>query len=361
MNSFQKSLTTLSIGLCLTVQADQLDCCESINRADDHAPISIMGDHTHKTNEWMLSYRYMQMEMDGMRRGNERISSNDVFAANYTVSPENMRMEMHMLGLMYAPTDRLTLMLMTNFTEIEMEHRIFPGAAPLIAVVGSDRFTTEASGLGDTTISTLYQLYEADGRSLIGSLGISLPTGSIDRTDRTPAPGAPPSFVERQLPASMQLGSGTFDLLPSLTYSKHFEKFAYGFQSKAVLRLENENSHGYRRGHAFEANSWISYLLDPSLSISSGLRYSYEGQLHGSQRGVGQNGPGTRDSVTTAFSENYGGESLELSFGSNYLFNKGPLKGHRLGAEIYLPVWQELNGLQLETDWTFVLGWQKAF
>lgn len=361
MNSFQKSLTTLCLSLSLSSQAGQFDCCEASSRADDHAPISIMGEHTHKTNEWMLSYRFMQMEMDGMRRGNERISANDVFAANYTVSPENMRMDMHMLGFMYAPTDRLTFMLMANFTEIEMDHRILPGAAPVIAAVGSNRFTTRSSGLGDTSVSALYQIFEDDGRSLIGSLGLSLPTGSIDARDRTPAPGAPPSFVDRQLPASMQLGSGTFDLLPSLTYGKHFDKFAYGFQSKAALRLENENNNGYRRGHAFEASSWISYLLDPSLSFSTGLRYTYEGQLHGSQAGVGQNGPGTRDSVPTAFSENYGGESIECSLGSNYLFTKGPLKGHRLAAEIYLPVWQEANGLQLETDWTLILGWQKAF
>jgi hypothetical protein len=105
----------------------------------------------------------------------------------------------------------------------------------------------------------------------------------------------------------------------------------------------------------------MSYLLDPSLSVNSGLRYRYEGELRGSQRGVGQNGPGIRDSVPTAFSDNYGGESTELSIGSNYLFTRGPLEGHRLAAELSLPIWQSVNGHQLETDWTLVLGWQKAF
>ena len=32
-------------------------------RADSHAPISVMGDHTHGKGEWMLSYRYMGMGM----------------------------------------------------------------------------------------------------------------------------------------------------------------------------------------------------------------------------------------------------------------------------------------------------------
>jgi len=35
-------------------------------RPDGHAPISVMGDHMHKMGEWMVSYRYMSMEMEGL-------------------------------------------------------------------------------------------------------------------------------------------------------------------------------------------------------------------------------------------------------------------------------------------------------
>ena len=31
--------------------------------ADSHGPISIMGEHIHKKNEYMFSYRLMKMEM----------------------------------------------------------------------------------------------------------------------------------------------------------------------------------------------------------------------------------------------------------------------------------------------------------
>ena len=37
-------------------------------RADSHAPIGVMGEHMHKKGEWMLSYRYMYMDMEGSRR-----------------------------------------------------------------------------------------------------------------------------------------------------------------------------------------------------------------------------------------------------------------------------------------------------
>ena len=33
------------------------------HRPDSHAPIGVMGDHTHKQGEFMMSYRYMFMEM----------------------------------------------------------------------------------------------------------------------------------------------------------------------------------------------------------------------------------------------------------------------------------------------------------
>ena len=99
-----------------------------LSRPDAHAPISIMGDHTHRKGEWMLSYRFMYMDMEGMRSGDSRVSASKVFANNYTVTPERMTMEMHMFGVMYAPSDRITLMLMAPYKRIEMDHRIFPGA-----------------------------------------------------------------------------------------------------------------------------------------------------------------------------------------------------------------------------------------
>ena len=43
-----------------------------------HAPIGVMGDHTHEQGEVMLSYRYMRMGMNGSRDRDERISSRAV-------------------------------------------------------------------------------------------------------------------------------------------------------------------------------------------------------------------------------------------------------------------------------------------
>ena len=79
------------------------------------APIGIMGDHLHEKGSWMASYRLMSMEMDGMRDGTDELTSQEVFARGFTVTPTDMHTKMHMFSLMHAPTDTLTIMAMITF------------------------------------------------------------------------------------------------------------------------------------------------------------------------------------------------------------------------------------------------------
>lgn len=366
MHTFTKTLLSLSLTAATTAQAaPAFSCCANdehhVGRPDDHAPISVMGDHTHAKGGWMTSYRYMRMDMDGMRNGTNRVSSADVFAEGYTVTPESMRMEMHMFGLMYAPTDKLTLMLMANYIETEMEHRINPGApAMLFNAVGGDTFTTETSGLGDIKIGGLYRFYLEENRKAHFGLSLSLPTGSVDEKDNTPMPGMPPSFPKQQLPAPMQLGSGTYDLFPSLTYVQQFENWSWGAQGNAVIRLQSENENNYRLGNIFGFTTWAGYNLTDWIGLNAGMNYTYTSKLKGDQKDIGIAGPAGR-SVTTAFEENYGGERLDAIFGINLYMPKGALKGQRIAIDVRLPVWQDLNGTQLETDSVVTIGWQMAF
>ncbi|MDX1440649.1 MAG: hypothetical protein R3284_12175, partial [Rubricoccaceae bacterium] len=87
----------------------------SSSRPDGHAPIGVMGDHTHEGGEFMISYRFMHMAMAGSRDGTTVLDDADIVDPNgydFLITPTEMPMQMHMLGLMYAPTDDLTLMAM---------------------------------------------------------------------------------------------------------------------------------------------------------------------------------------------------------------------------------------------------------
>jgi hypothetical protein len=329
-------------------------------RPDAYAPVSVMGDHTHHPGGLMVSYRLMSMNMDGMRHGTDGVSAAEVFAANYGVTPESMTMQMHMFGVMAAPTNDLTLMLMLTYRRQSMEHRIFAGAAPLLAANGGrDTFSASSEGLGDTSVTALYRLHDAGNHHVHAGLGLSLPTGAIDEIDDLPGPGG---RIERQLPAPMQLGSGSLDLMPSLTYVYRGNQASFGLQARGVVHT-HDNSHDYRLGDRLGVDSWIVCNVNSWCSVSAGLGYRWEDQMRGEQSDLITLLPPafTRRSVPTAFSENSGGERVDGSIGVTFVRPRGRLAGHRLAVELRIPLYQDLNGYQLEVDSIVTIGWRKAF
>mgnify|MGYP005637996491 CR=1 FL=1 len=361
------SISLLSSLVSLATYAQEHDHAQMLRdqaghdhtRPDSHAPISVMAEHSHSEGEWMLSYRFMSMDMEGLRRGRDGISPADAFAANYTVAPTSMSMDMHMFGGMKAISDKNTLMLMVPYLETEMDHAIFPMASPLIGLNGgASRFTTNSSGWGDLKAGILHTMWQEDGRNVLIAGTIGLPTGSIGEKGIIPGPGG---LIDRQLPAPMQLGSGSFEFRPTVTYNSSYEDWSWGTQASAIVRLD-DNNHGYQLGDSFTTQAWVSKPISHSLALNGRLAYTYTNQLSGTQTGVGQHPPfaRSRDTVTTAFSKNYGGEMLKAAIGANFVFNEGRVKGHRLAVEIGLPIHQDLYGIQLEADWTLTIGWQLA-
>ena len=125
----------------------------------------------------MARYKFMTMQMSGNLDGDA--SDAEVLNA-FPVTPTDMQMNVHVFSLMYAPTNRLTIMGMAPYLKLSMRHRTGGGA----------RFTTGTEGLGDLKIAALYNLWRHDEerstQRLIVKIGLSLPTGSIDERDRTP-------------------------------------------------------------------------------------------------------------------------------------------------------------------------------
>ncbi len=310
----------------------------SSHRPDGHAPMGVMGDHTHHAGEWMVSYRYMRMEMDGNRSGDDRISAADVYAEGFMVAPLSMTMEMHMLGVMYAPTDDLTLMAMIPYLKLSMDHRTMGGA----------HFTTTSEGLGDVALGGMYVLQRWKRQQLHLNLGLSFPTGSIDERDDTPAGS------DIKLPYPMQLGSGTFDLLPGLTYLGQADRWSWGAQASGTVRM-GRNSEGYTLGNRVSLTVWGAREWTDWLSTSFRLHGQWWGDIDGRDDDL------SPMMVPTADPDRRGGQRLDALFGVNLYGRSGWLKGHRIGVEFGLPVYQRLDGPQLETDWLLTIGWQYAF
>ncbi len=330
-------------------------------RADDHAPIGVMGDHMHKAGDFMVSARAMRMHMEGNRIGTNKVSPETIATtipnrffgtpmqpATLRVVPTEMTTNMVMLGAMYAPTDDLTFMVMGNYIDREMDHITFEGGA------GTTRlgtFKTRAKGMGDIKTSALIRLYEDKTHHVHLNAGLSLPTGSIKETDNVLAPNG--MRPELRLPYAMQLGSGTFDLLPGITYTGRQDKFGWGTQYAGTFRL-GDNSQGYSWGDKHIVSAWGSYLFTPAVSASVRVTGETESKINGIDEQIVA-------PVQTADPDNFGGRRLSLSFGLNSVVPNGALKGHRFSIEATLPVYQDLNGSQMERDNAVMLGWSKAF
>lgn len=330
-------------------------------RPDGHAPIGVMGDHYHKTGEWMFSYRYMFMNMDGNRSGQDELSFNQIAfsgGAGYPVVPLSMDMQMHMFGAMYALTDRVTLMGMLPYKVISMDHRVSPTPpAPLAGIAGAS-FTTESDGLGDFRLSGLIKLFNHNGQSLHLNAGLSLPWGSISETDVVPVPGV--GFATGLMPYPMQLGSGTVDLLPGLTYLGQAGDWSWGAQALGTIRL-GRNSQGYSLGDQIESSTWIARRLNDTFSGSFRLKGTAWGNIDGADRRLGTLPIPVGFGVPTADPKLRSGSRVDALFGLNAYVRKGFMKGHRFAVEGGLPVYQYLRGPQLQTEWTLMVGWQYAF
>lgn len=306
-------------------------------RPDGHAPLGVMGDHVHGKGEWMLSYRYMFMSMDGNRDGTDNLGVDEVLA-DFMVSPDDMTMEMHMIGVMYAPSNDLTLMAMLPFVSKEMDH---------ITRMGSS-FTTNSGGLGDIKLSGLYQILDRDRQTVHLNLGFSVPTGSIDERDDTPAGN------DVILPYPMQIGSGTVDLRPGITYLGQTDHWSWGAQANTVLRL-GENDRGYTVGNRYQLTAWTARKLNENFSLSLRLDGETWEDYDGADSALNPM------VIPTADPDLRGGTRLDLGLGLNVYLPEGFLPGGRLATEFEFPIYQSLDGPQLETDWQLTVGIQSAF
>lgn len=312
-------------------------------RPDGHAPIGVMGDHTHGAGGFMLSYRYMFMRMEQNYDGDTSIADSNFAGpppAPFRVAPTDMEMQMHMLGGMYAPTDRLTLMGMLNLVDLSMNHR---------NLANGMRFRTESSGLGDSSVGALYRCWDRPGqirreRAHVG-LGIVLPTAEVDRQGVIPGPGT------TRLPYPMQLGAGSWGIVPSLTYLGQDRDWSWGGQLSARIYLA-DNDEGYRHGNRWEATVWGARRLNKWISLSARATGSTWGNIRGSDADL------LPLPVPTADPKRRGGSRLDASVGVNLQI---PGTRARMALEVGAPLWQDLDGPQLGSEWWTILGTQFAF
>lgn len=327
-----------------------------------YAPAGVMFDHLlSQSGQIMLGYRYMYSKQGGaMLHGSDLASDKDIKTMcgkkpkgdTYycTTTPSAHTMQMHMLDIMYAPTDWLNLMLMPQFMTMDMNLRQLDGA---VSSPHAGHEHTEG-GIGDTSIYALVKLFDNTEHHLHIGLGISAPTGSVGLKLRPIAHSGDPypgSFTHY----GMQLGSGTWDFKPSLTYTGQLEDWSWGAQFNATKRLENSNKSGFAFGDIYQSTIWGSYSIFNWLSASVRGVYTNQSSLKG-EYNEAHDKPSPLD-----LPANYGGQYWDVGFGLNATVTGGDFAGNRLAFEWLQPVADKVNGYQLDREGALSLAWGYAF
>ncbi len=410
----------------------------SVNDNHSHhadIPAGILFGHTlDKAGDMMAGYRYMHSWQAGsFLQGDSVVSEQQIldkscpgsirfddaqqqiyFDGPCTALPQSMNMNMHMMDLMVAPTDWLTLMLMPQFVDMQM-NMYQPDSAINSGHShggdeGHDGHTPQTGGIGDTGIYALVKMFDTPHHHVHVGLGISAPTGDSgikikespgEYTNRYNIDGAYTHY-------GMQLGSGTWDFKPSLTYLGNTRDWSWGAQLAGTKRLENRNSSGYALGDIFEISGWGGYDLTQWLSATVRASYSWQGAIKngyppGRRDGTipdcrssdyvysdDNNGDGIPDVPTyfhqaeyescvkfvneyrhrleakdhpspLDFPQNYGGHYVDLGLGLSATIPNGAFAGNRLTIEWLQPIYTNVNGYQLDRDGALSFTWSYGF
>jgi len=327
-------------------------CCCAGN---SQAPLGVMTDHIHQKGTWMFSYTYMNTVMRGNNIGTAKASDNTVYE-NYVMAPETMTMQMHMAMVMYGVTDRLTLMAMGGYTANNMNMNMSSGAMSMPGMVMPANtnmgMQSMSSGITDTKVSALYNFSGIAAQRIIGSLGISLPTGTIKATGTTMLGD------NERLPYDMQIGTGSYSIDPDITYARKYGLFYWGANAGADVKL-NYNSLGYKDGNIYHATAWAGYQFLPFLSGTLRAEDIHTDRISGVDPVI--NNPVYQESDPTTRTGNYGGTCMNVYVGLNFYLMKPVLEHFRIMAEYGVPVYQNLDGTQMALKSNLLAGLQYAF
>jgi hypothetical protein len=301
--------------------------------------------HTHPAGMWMTSYKFMHVNMDGLQDGTKDVPVSQVSPQGskpygFMMTPTRMTMDMQMLMVMYGITDQLTVMAMANYQAMTMDMLMNMGMGN---VPGSPMRT---SGFGDTELRGIYKINDY----LVGSLGLNIPTGDTHQQIE---------MMNRQFraPYDMQLGSGTFDLKPALTYNALSGDASWNWGGQASYTYHTGNNDaGYSLGNNVKLTSWLQRAFGPA-SAWLRLVFNDTGRIHGADPEIAKIlDPVSGASMPDADPANYGGQRLDGLIGASYA--KGPFS---FGVEGGIPLFQDVNGLQLVNDWFLTAGFQVMF
>jgi len=297
---------------------------------------------TQKHSKWSVALQRSSVEFKGYLDGDDRVSDNEVLWGgptsgqprtdkNFPVVPDKIIQTAYLLSVGYAFNDKWRAYVTVPYLEQTTDH--------ISIVPNYNTFKIKTSGVGDTLLSASYRLSDSVLSSWWLTVGLSIPTGSIDEEGDTPrAPG------NQQLPYTMQLGSGTYDIPIEINYQA---KGAHEFNIALAATIRSgTNSRGYRLGNNYSLNGRYKFKLSKTLKPYIGIGAQYSDSIHGADTSLLVPGVYPYPAPITN-PDLYGGTKIDAEAGIIWHISGR----YQLAAEIGKPLYQNLNGPQTKEDW----------
>ncbi|MEM8501079.1 MAG: transporter [Pseudomonadota bacterium] len=307
-------------------------------------------DATEDSQRWNFSLGWYSQRLDGYRRGTTDFTINEVLFEsgeqrvyhNFPVVPTVIEQDVFTASLSYRYSRRSTLSLTVPFVRQATDH--------VSSVASYEQFMLGTDGIGDVGVSWRNNFYKDDICQFSIGVGLSLPTGSIDEQGDTPRePG------NQQLPYTMQLGSGTYDVKIGMGMSWYLGKWTWVSDFGYVHRT-NKNDRDYRLGNRFLLGTEMRTAVNKYITAGLGVEYQHSGDINGLDTEITVPGPFPYPASITD-PGNFGGQLVRAN-GSLTL----KLTARQSAVITYgSPVYQDLNGIQPKARGRVSASWSISF
>ncbi|MBY6242305.1 alpha-amylase [Methylosinus sp. Sm6] len=252
--------------------------------------------------------------------------------------PQNAFVATQTVALAYGVAKDLALVVTIGMAEKNLDFLTFKGpsgATPLgVSHTGTDSLT-------DATAAAVYRIYADPVHRVQINLGMSFPTGSNHNSfTLLQADG---TYLTSRAFYAMQIGSGTFDIMPGAVYAGHIDKWSWGLSYRGRLPLAaNPQNYLYGDLHSFDA--WGGYTWIPGLTTTLRVNASLQGPIRGQDALIAGKAPAANPQF-------YGGQRVEIFGGATISGKFIGLDNVSVAIEGGPTVYQNLNGPQLSKNW----------
>lgn len=316
--------------------------------------IDVITDDQETVERWHADYNYVRVVFDGYRDGTTDLSLESLQGpprgGTFPVLPTRIVQEAHVFRLSYDLPARASVAFSVPYIRQSTDH--------VSIVPGYGAFNIMSDGIGDVSATLSHRIMERQRRYVSWTIGASMPTGSIDEEGDTPRDSGQP--VE-QLPYTMQLGSGTYDLIFGATYAANAgpvtRPVAYSAQIFGKIR-NGKNARDYSLGNLILVSLDASVRPAPWVEPLVGVRMQFWEDIDGADTSI-QPAPGVFPAPVTN-PDLFGGRKVNLMAGTRLILPES-LGGQRVSVAGVWPIHQSLNGPQPKETWRIEVNWNVNF